>query len=153
MIKFFLDRPVFANVLSLIILILGAVALWALPVTQYPPITPPTVQVVTHYPGANAQTLQDQVAFPIEQQVNGVEHMLYMKSTTGNDGTYTLNITFAIGTDSDQAQILVQNRVQAALSQLPDAVQQQGVTVRKDLRPFCSCIACNRPTRLKTHCF
>lgn len=87
--------------------------------------------VVTHYPGANAQTLQRQVAFPIEQQVNGVENMLYMKSTTGNDGTYTLNITFAIGTDSDQAQILVQNRVQAALSQLPDAVQQQGVTVRK----------------------
>ncbi|ERK16350.1 RND efflux system, inner membrane transporter CmeB [Pantoea sp. AS-PWVM4] len=131
MIKFFLDRPVFANVLSLIILILGAVALWALPVAQYPAITPPVVQVVTHYPGANAQTLQDQVAFPIEQQVNGVENMLYMKSTTGNDGTYTLNITFAIGTDSNQAQILVQNRVQAALSQLPDAVQQQGVTVRK----------------------
>ncbi|SFT96222.1 hydrophobic/amphiphilic exporter-1, HAE1 family [Kosakonia arachidis] len=131
MIKFFLDRPVFANVLSLIILILGAVALWVLPVSQYPPITPPTVQVVTHYPGANAQTLQGQVAFPIEQQVNGVENMLYMKSTTGNDGTYTLNITFAIGTDSDQAQVLVQNRVQAALSQLPDTVQQQGVTVRK----------------------
>lgn len=131
MIRFFLDRPVMANVLALMMMLTGGIALWALAIAQYPPVTPPVVQVVAKYPGANALTLQNQVAFPIEQQINGVEDMIYMKSTAANDGTYTLNVSFAVGTDGDQAQVLVQNRLQAALPQLPDAVQQQGVTVRK----------------------
>ncbi|MFC0397283.1 efflux RND transporter permease subunit [Paraburkholderia rhizosphaerae] len=131
MIRFFIDRPIFANVIALLIVLLGGVALFNLPVTQYPPITPPTVQVVAHYPGASAQTVVNRIALPVEQQVNGVEHMLYMQSSATNDGTYTLNITFAIGTDIDRAQVLVQNRVAAATALLPQPVQQLGVTVRK----------------------
>ena len=102
-----------------------------LPVAQYPPITPPTVQVTTRYPGANAQTVIDTVALPIEQQVNGVENMLYMQSTSANDGTYALIVTFAVGTDLDQAQVQVQNRITAALASLPQAVQAQGVVTKK----------------------
>ncbi|REG50187.1 HAE1 family hydrophobic/amphiphilic exporter-1 [Paraburkholderia sp. BL6669N2] len=131
MIRFFVERPVFANVIALIVMLLGAVALINLPIAQYPPITPPTVQVVARFPGASAATLIDRVALPIETQVNGVENALYMQSTSTNDGTYTLTVTFAVGTDVDKAQVLVQNRVSAATAQLPQAVQQQGVTVRK----------------------
>ncbi|MDE1182486.1 efflux RND transporter permease subunit [Paraburkholderia sp.] len=131
MIRFFVERPVLANVIALIVMLLGAVALINLPIAQYPPITPPTVQVVARYPGASASTLIDRVALPIETQVNGVENALYMQSTSTNDGSYTLTITFAVGTDVDKAQVLVQNRVSAATAQLPQAVQQQGVTVRK----------------------
>ncbi|WP_027776002.1 efflux RND transporter permease subunit [Paraburkholderia caledonica] len=131
MIRFFVERPVFANVIALIAMLLGAVALINLPIAQYPPITPPTVQVVAHFPGASATTVIDRVALPIEAQVNGVENALYMQSTSTNDGTYTLTVTFAVGTDVDKAQVLVQNRVSAATAQLPQAVQQQGVTVRK----------------------
>ncbi|WP_206997130.1 efflux RND transporter permease subunit [Trinickia mobilis] len=131
MIRFFVERPVLANVIAVIVMLLGAVALVNLPISQYPPITPPTVQVVARYPGASAATLIDRVALPIETQVNGVENALYMQSTSTNDGTYTLTITFAVGTDVDKAQVLVQNRVSAATAQLPQAVQQQGVTVKK----------------------
>jgi HAE1 family hydrophobic/amphiphilic exporter-1 len=99
--------------------------------TVYPPITPPTVQVTTTYPGANAKTLLETVALPIEQQVNGVEKMLYMQSTCTSDGRYTLTVTFEVGTDLDFAQVLVQNRVSAAMAQLPIAVQQQGVVTKK----------------------
>ena len=102
-------------------MLIGGVALFSLPVAQYPNITPPTVQVTTTYPGANARTVVDTVALPIEQQVNGVEGMLYMQSTSANDGTYTLTVTFEIGTDLDLAQVLVQNRVVAALAPLPQA--------------------------------
>jgi hydrophobic/amphiphilic exporter-1 (mainly G- bacteria), HAE1 family len=131
MIRFFVERPVLANVIALIVMLLGAVALINLPIAQYPPITPPTVQVVARFPGASAATVIDRVALPIETQVNGVENALYMQSTSTNDGTYTLTVTFAVGTDVDKAQVLVQNRVSAATAQLPQAVQQQGVTVRK----------------------
>ena len=112
-------------------MVIGVVSLFRLPVAQYPDVVPPTVQVTTRYPGASARTVIDTVALPIEQQVNGVENMLYMQSFAASDGSYSLTVTFAIGTDLDQAQVLVQNRVAAALAALPQAVQVQGVTVQK----------------------
>ncbi len=129
--RFFIDRPVLANVLALVFVLIGIVSLIQLPTAQYPNVVPPTVQVTTRYPGASAKTLVDTVALPLEQNVNGVENMIYMQSTSADDGTYTLTVTFAIGTDPDMAQILVQNRVSAALSSLPQDVQIQGVTTAK----------------------
>ena len=129
--RFFIERPVLANVIAILIVVLGAVSLYALPVAQYPNVVPPTVQVTTRYPGASARTVIDNVALPIEQQVNGVENMLYMQSYAAADGTYTLTVTFAIGTDLDNAQVLVQNRVSAAMASLPQPVQVQGVNVDK----------------------
>jgi hydrophobic/amphiphilic exporter-1 (mainly G- bacteria), HAE1 family len=129
--KFFIERPVLSNVIAILMILIGGVALFELAVAQYPDVVPPTVQVTTRYPGASAKTVVDTVALPIEQQVNGVEDMLYMQSYSGADGTYTLTVTFKIGTDLNFAQVLVQNRVSSALSQLPQAVQNQGVTVQK----------------------
>src|SRR5947209_5088772 len=129
--RFFIDRPIFAWVLSIVITLIGGVAVLVLPVDQYPPITPPTVQVTTSYPGASAQVVADTVAAPIEQQVNGVERMLYMSSQSTNDGNYALTVTFEIGTDLNIAQVLVQNRVALALPQLPAQVQLQGVSTKK----------------------
>ena len=129
--KFFIERPVLANVLAILMIVIGLVALFRLPVAQYPDVVPPTVQVTTRYPGASARTVIDTVALPIEQQVNGTEGMIYMQSYSGADGTYTLTVTFRIGTDLNFAQVLVQNRVSAALSTLPQAVQVQGVNVQK----------------------
>ncbi len=129
--KFFIERPVLANVIAILMVVIGAVALFALPVAQYPDVTPPTVQVTTRYPGASARTVIDTVALPIEQQVNGVEGMIYMQSYAGADGSYTLTVTFKIGTDLNFAQVLVQNRVSSALSALPQSVQVQGVNVQK----------------------
>jgi HAE1 family hydrophobic/amphiphilic exporter-1 len=129
--KFFIERPVLSNVIAILMILIGGVALFNLAVAQYPDVVPPTVQVTTRYPGASAKTVIDTVALPIEQQVNGVEDMIYMQSYSGADGTYTLTVTFKIGTDLNFAQVLVQNRVSAALSQLPQSVQSQGVTVQK----------------------
>src|SRR6202522_1663251 len=129
--RFFIDRPVLANVLALVFVLIGLVSLIQLPTSQYPNVVPPTIQVKTLYPGASARTLIDTVALPIEQSVNGVEDMLYMQSTSADDGSYTLVVTFAIGTDPDKAQILVQNQVAAAIASLPLQVQAQGVTTAK----------------------
>lgn len=129
--KFFIRRPIFATVLSLLLLISGIVCLFVLPIDQYPAITPPTVQVNAVYPGANAETIAQTVGIPIEQQVNGVDNMLYMSSTSSSSGTYQLTVTFEVGTDIDMATVLVQNRVNIALNSLPSEVTQQGVTVQK----------------------
>ncbi|MEJ0095219.1 MAG: efflux RND transporter permease subunit [Methylocella sp.] len=129
--KFFIEHPVLANVLAIIIVLIGGVALYTLPVSEYPNVVPPTVQVTTRYPGASPQTVVDTVALPIELQVNGVDKMLYMQSTSAADGTYVLTVTFAIGTDPNIDQVLVQNRVNSAMAQLPQAVQSQGVTIQK----------------------
>ncbi len=128
---FFIRRPIVACVLSILIILLGAVSYPTLPVAQYPDITPPQIKVSTIYPGASAQVVADTVASPIEQQVNGVDGMLYLESKSSSDGTYTLNVTFEVGTNIDIAQVLVQNRVNAALARLPEDVRQQGVTTAK----------------------
>jgi HAE1 family hydrophobic/amphiphilic exporter-1 len=129
--KFFIERPVLANVIAILIVVIGAVSVFSLPVAQYPNVVPPTVQVTARYPGASARTVIDTVALPIEQQVNGVEGMIYMQSYAASDGSYTLTVTFKIGTDLNFAQVLVQNRVSAATASLPQAVQAQGVNVQK----------------------
>src|ERR1700709_129085 len=129
--KFFIERPVLSNVIAILMVLPGAAWIFRLPVAEYPDVVPPTVQVTTRDPGASAKTVIDTVALPIEQQVNGVEDMLYMQSYSGADGTYSLTVTLRIGTDLNFAQVLVQNRVSSALSQLPTSVQNQGVTVQK----------------------
>src|SRR5271168_4860762 len=128
---FFIDRPIFASVLSIVITLAGAVAVSTLPIAQYPDVAPPTVQVTASYPGANALTVRDTVAAPIEEQVSGVEGMMYMSSQSTNDGTYNLTVTFKLGFDSDMAQVLVQNRVSLALPVIPALVQTEGINVRK----------------------
>jgi HAE1 family hydrophobic/amphiphilic exporter-1 len=129
--KFFIERPIFASVISIVIVIAGVVAFGVLPVAQYPEITPPTVEVSTTYPGGNARVVSETVAAPIEQQVNGVENMIYMSSTSASDGSYKLTVTFEIGTDLDMAQVLVQNRVKLAEPNLPEEVKRQGVNTKK----------------------
>ncbi len=129
--RFFIDRPIFASVISILITLAGAIAVLALPVAQYPPIAPPTVQVSCTYPGASAQVVADTVAAPIEQQVNGVEGMLYMSSQCGNDGSYNLTVTFDLNSDLNTALVMVQNRVSLATPQLPESVQKQGLTIKK----------------------
>ena len=129
--KFFIERPVLANVLAILFVLLGGVSLFALPIAQLPDVVPPTVQVTTRYPGASATDVMNTVALPIEQQVNGVQGMLYMQSSSASDGSYSLIVTFAIGTDLNFAQVLVQNRVASAMAALPQAVQAQGVVVQQ----------------------
>src|ERR1700690_2318143 len=143
--RFFIDRPVLANVLAMVFVLIGLVALLQLPTAEYPNVVPPTIQVSTRYPGATAKTLVDTVALPIEQQVNGVEHMLYMQSTSAADGTYSLTVTFDIGTDLNFAQVLVQNRVSSALSQLPTPVQNQGVTVQQKSTSILEIVSLSAP--------
>jgi multidrug efflux pump subunit AcrB len=129
--RFFIDRPILAWVISIVIILLGGIAAGLLPVAEYPDITPPTVRVTANYPGANSRVVADTVAAPIEQQVVGVEGMLYMSSQSGNDGSYTLDVTFALGTDVNTAQVLVQNRVAIGEPVLPDVVKAIGVTTKK----------------------
>ncbi|MBX3359274.1 MAG: multidrug efflux RND transporter permease subunit [Phycisphaeraceae bacterium] len=129
--QFFIRRPIVACVIAILIMIAGAVSFPTLPVAQYPEIAPPIIRVTTVYPGASAQVVADTVAAPIEQQVNGVDRMIYMESTSASDGSYTLNVSFEVGTDVDIASVLVQNRVSIALAQLPDEVRRQGVTTTK----------------------
>lgn len=129
--KFFIDRPIFASVIAILMIIIGGITIYTLPVAQYPEITPPTVQVSAVYPGASAETVAKTVGIPIEAQVNGVEGMMYMSSTSSADGSYKLTITFEVGTDIDMATVMVQNRVAIAQGSLPEAVIQQGITTQK----------------------
>src|SRR4051795_13391355 len=137
---FFIDRPIFATVLSVVIIIVGGVALSQLPIAQYPDVAPPTIQVTATYPGANARTVGDTVATPIEQEVNGVERMLYMSSKCTNDGQMNLDVTFELGTNLDTAQVLVQNRVAIAQSKLPEEVKRIGVTTKKKSPSILLCV-------------
>src|SRR5262245_53378536 len=129
--RFFIERPILANVIAIVTVLLGAVCLYGLPVAQYPQIVPPTIQVTTSYAGANAETVASTVGIPIEQAVNGIEDSIYMQSTSGSDGSYTLTVTFSVGTNLDTVLPLVQNAVNGAVPQLPQQVRAQGVNVRK----------------------
>ena len=144
---FFINRPIFATVLSILIVIAGLVSLVGLPIEEYPTITPPTVVVRASYPGANASTIADLVGTPIEQQVHGVEGMLYMSSTSSSTGSYSLTITFEVGTDLDMATVLVENRVSMALSTLPQEVTKIGVTTPKESRNVFMVLSRPSPTQ------
>src|ERR1700750_2070883 len=130
--RIYINQPILAMVLSIVLLIVGALAYRTLPIAEYPEVVPPTVVVTAQYPGASAQTISDTVAAPIEQQINGVEDMLYMYSQATSNGQLTITITFKLGTDLDKAQVLVQNRVAIAQPQLPDEVQRNGVVTKKN---------------------
>jgi multidrug efflux pump len=143
--RFFIDRPIFATVLSVAVTLAGALAAGSLPVAQYPTVTPPTVQVDCNYPGASARVVSETIAAPIEQQVNGVEDMMYMSSQCTSDGTYTLTVTFQPGTDLNMAQVRVLNRVSLAMPQLPDVVRATGVTTRKRSPELLLTISFNSP--------
>jgi HAE1 family hydrophobic/amphiphilic exporter-1 len=145
--RFFIERPIFANVIAIVTMVIGIVALYVLPIEQYPDITPPTIRVTGVYPGANADVVAKTVAAPTEQQMNGVENMLYMSSSSSSDGTYSLTVTFEIGTDLDDAQVMVQNRVALATPLLPEEVQRQGVSVKKQSTSFVLVLSLVSPTR------
>jgi HAE1 family hydrophobic/amphiphilic exporter-1 len=151
--KFFIERPIFANVIAIVTMLVGAVTAYYLPIEQYPQVTPPTVQVSTSYPGANAGVLSDTVASLIEQEVNGVEGMLYMSSTCSSTGSYTLTVTFEVGTDLDKAQVLVQNRVAIAQPRLPQEVQRQGVNTKKQSTNIIMVVALTSPKGLHDSLF
>ena len=130
--KLFIDRPILAAVISVLIMLVGAVAYFALPISQYPEVAPPSITVTTSYPGANAETASATVAAPLEQEINGVENMLYLSSQSTADGRTTITVTFALGTNLDTAQVLVQNRVNIALPRLPEEVRRLGVVTNKN---------------------
>src|SRR5947209_13583160 len=129
--RFFIDRPIFAGVLSIVVFLAGAIAMFTLPISEYPEVVPPSIVVRAVYPGANPRVLSEAVATPLEEQINGVENMLYMSSQATSDGVLTLTVTFRVGTDVDLAQVQVQNRVSQALPRLPEEVRQLGVTTVK----------------------
>ena len=138
--QFFIDRPIFATVLSVVILLVGGVALVGMPVGQYPDVTPPTIAVTASYPGAGAEVVAETVTTPIEQEINGVEGMLYLSSKSTGDGQASIDVTFALGTDIDQAQVLTQNRVAVALAKLPEEARRQGVSTRKKSPSILLCV-------------
>ncbi|HAH44725.1 MAG TPA: hydrophobe/amphiphile efflux-1 family RND transporter, partial [Planctomycetaceae bacterium] len=142
---FFIERPIFASVLSFMVVLIGSIAYIALPVSQYPNVAPPTIVVRASYPGATPQVIADTVATPIEQEMNGVDDMLYMESSSSSDGTMQLTVTFKLGTDLDDAQVLVQNRVAVAEARLPEAVRQIGVTTRKQIPDMLMVVHLNSP--------
>src|SRR3954451_2490683 len=129
--KFFIDRPIFAGVLSVLIFLAGLISLFAMPISEYPDVVPPSVVVRATYPGANPKVIAETVATPIEEAINGVENMMYIKSVAGSDGVLATTVTFRPGTDPDDAQVLVQNRVSQALARLPEDVRRQGVVTQK----------------------
>jgi len=129
--RFFIDRPIFAAVLSILIFVGGAISIPLLPISEYPNVVPPSVQVRATYPGANPKVIAETVATPLEESINGVENMMYMKSVAGSDGVLVLTVTFRPGTDPDQAQVQVQNRVSQAQARLPEDVVRQGITTQK----------------------
>ena len=133
---FFLKRPVFSAVISIFMILLGVLAIGKLPISQYPELTPPSVQVAAQYPGATPETIAQSVAQPIEAQMNGVDGMIYMNTVCSTSGTMSMNVYFEIGTDPDMATVNVNNRVQAAQAGLPDIVRQYGVTVKKQSSSF-----------------
>src|SRR5437660_3896503 len=137
---FFIDRPIFAAVLSIVVVIVGGVAFVKLPIAQYPEVAPPTITVTANYPGANAKVVADTVATPIEQEINGVENSIYMSSRCTNDGQMLLDVTFQLGTNLDMAQVLVQNRVKIAEAKLPEDVKRQGVTTKKKSPSILLCV-------------
>ena len=145
--QYFIDKPRFAGVISIVMILLGLLAIAVLPVSQYPQITPPQIVVSTTYPGASAQVLVDTVAVPIENQINGVENMLYMSSTSDDNGSYTLTVTFDVGTDPDIAQVKVQNRLQQVMSQLPEIVTRQGVDVKTSMSNILGMLVLRSPNR------
>jgi HAE1 family hydrophobic/amphiphilic exporter-1 len=150
--KFFITRPKFAFVISIVISLAGALALMGLPVAQFPEITPPTVSVSTQYAGASADVVEQTVAAPIEQEINGVEDMIYMSSKSDNDGRYSLTVTFDIGTDADMAQVKVQNRVSTAMPKLPEEVQRQGVKTEKQSTNMLLIVNIFSPDEPSTRC-
>lgn len=151
--SFFIKRPRFAGVVSIVMILLGLLAIAVLPISQYPQITPPQIVVQTNYPGANAQVLVDTVAVPIENQINGVEDMLYMSSTATDTGQYTLTITFNIGTDPDIAQVKVENRIQQVTSQLPDIVNEEGISIKTQSSNILAMLVLRSPNRTYSDLF
>src|SRR2546423_3015176 len=150
---FFIDRPIFATVTSIVLLIVGFVALLKLPIAQYPEAAPPTIQVSAIYPGASARVAAETVATPIEQEINGVEEMLYMSSKSTNDGQVYIDVTFKLGTNLNMAQVLVQNRVSIAEAKLPEEVKRQGVTTKKKSPSILLCVNLVSPDKSRDQLF
>lgn len=144
--RFFVDRPIFAAVLSIIILAVGLISIPNLPISEYPDVVPPSVVVRTVYPGANPQEIAETVATPLEESINGVEDMMYLKSVSGSDGVLQMTVTFRPGTDAEEATVRVQNRVSQAEARLPEAVRRQGVTTQKQSPTFLMVVHLTSPS-------